>query len=56
MTEKELILLLTKTIKDKTLHREVHVVPYLLPIIKQYADEEVVDIVARALRKKNEKN
>lgn len=56
MTEKELIKLLTETIRNKTLHQEIHVVQHLLPIIKQYADEEVVDIVARALRKKNEKN
>lgn len=56
MTQKELISLLTQVIKDKTLHREIHVVSHLLPIIKQYADEEVVDVVTRALQKKNEKN
>lgn len=56
MTEEELKEQLTKVITDKTLRREVHVIQYLLPIIRKYSIEYVEDVVARALKSTYERN
>lgn len=56
MTDEELKKQLEAVIRDKTLRREIHVVQYLIPIIKEYACEYAEEVVQKALKSTYEKH